>query len=127
MQRHNEQPQKMIVFDMDNTLLQNRFIDSCAERFNFVQALSLIRQIDKDPVSLTKRIASFLRGRQKTELLNIGDSIPIVEDVYEVIMELKKRSYVVGIISDCYQVITQLVAKKVNADFELANELQFIS
>ncbi len=56
---------KMVVFDMDNTILRGRFIDDCAERFNFKQALNLLRQIDHDPVSLTIRIASFLKRQNK--------------------------------------------------------------
>lgn len=115
---------KMVVFDMDNTLLQDRFIDVCAERFRFTQALVLIRQIDKDPVSITKRIASFLKDIPQTELLDTLDSIPLVEDSLAVIKELKRRSNIIGIISDSYQLITQIVAEKIDADFYMANELE---
>jgi glucosyl-3-phosphoglycerate synthase len=116
---------KLVVFDMDNTLLHGRFIDTCAERFNFKQALNLLRQIDHDPVSLTVRIASFLEGKRKSELLQIVEGISLVDDIVEVVSELKKRSYAVGIISDSYQLITQYVAKKINADFWMGNELQY--
>ena len=27
---------KLIVFDMDNTILRGRFIDTCADKFNFI-------------------------------------------------------------------------------------------
>ena len=115
---------RMVVFDMDNTLLQDRFIDVCAERFKFTQALVLIRQIDKDPVSITKRIAYFLKGLSKKELVETLESIPLIEDSLSVIEELRRRSNIIGIISDSYQIITQVIAEKVNADFYLANELQ---
>jgi glucosyl-3-phosphoglycerate synthase len=115
---------RMVVFDMDNTLLQDRFIDVCAERFRFTQALVLIRQIDKDPVSITRRIAYFLKDIPQSELLATLDSIPLVEDSLAVIKELKRRSNIIGIISDSYQLITQIVAEKVDADFYLANELE---
>ena len=115
---------RMVVFDMDNTLLQDRFIDVCAERFKFKQALVLIRQIDNDPVSITKRIAYFLRGLTKIELVETLESIPLIEDSLSVIEELRRKSNIVGIISDSYQLITQLIAEKINADFYLANELE---
>lgn len=115
---------RMVVFDMDNTLLQERFIDVCAERFKFKQALVLIRQIDNDPVSITRRIACFLKGLSKKELLETLESIPLIEDSLAVIEELRRRSKIIGIISDSYQLVTQLIAEKINADFYLANELQ---
>jgi HAD superfamily phosphoserine phosphatase-like hydrolase len=111
---------------MDNTLLQQRFIEVCAEKFKFQQALSLLRQIDNDPISLTQRIAWFLRDRKRSELAEIAASIPLVPDIFEVVENLKKHSYIIGIISDSYQLVTKMVAEKINADFELANELQFM-
>jgi glucosyl-3-phosphoglycerate synthase len=116
---------KMVVFDMDNTVLQDRFVEVCAQEYNFRQALSLLRQIDKDAVSLTKRIAYFLKGKRKSELIDIAKSIQMVPDIKDVIAELKSRSYVIGIISDSYQTVTEMVSKAIGADFELANELQF--
>ena len=115
----------MVVFDMDNTLLKGRFIDTCAGIYNFSQALNLLRQIDKNPISLTVRVASFLRGKTKSELLSIVENIPVVEDASSVIGELKSRGYRIGIISDSYQFITSFVAEKLGADFSYGNELQF--
>ena len=116
---------KMVVFDMDNTLLLNRFIDVSAAEFNFKQALGLLRQIDSDPVSLTVRIAALLKGKKKSELLAIASTIPLVNDIADVVQALKKKGFVVGIISDSYQLITQYIAEKINADFWMGNELQY--
>ncbi|MEO6612234.1 MAG: HAD family phosphatase [Chitinophagaceae bacterium] len=121
----NSQNFKMVVFDLDNTIFQKRFIDVCAEKFHFSQALTLLRQIDNNAVSLTQRIAGFLAGRKKAELIEIAAVIPLVPDIVEVVMELKQQGCIVGIISDSYQFVTEFVAKKINADFEMANELQF--
>jgi phosphoserine phosphatase SerB len=120
-----ESNNKMVVFDMDNTVLQGKFIDVCAEKFNFKQALTLLRQIDHDPVSLTVRIASFLKDKKKSDLIGLVSAIQLVDDIVEVVHELKKRTYTVGIISDSYQLITQFVANRVKADFWLGNELQY--
>ena len=123
MESNENKVLKMVVFDMDNTLLEDRFIDKCAEAFNFKQAMTLVRQIDKDPISRTQRIAHFLHGRKKSELLEIADRIPLVPGTEDVVHILKQRSYIVGIISDSYNLVTRLVAKKINADFDLSNEL----
>lgn len=116
---------KMVVFDMDNTLLQGKFIDECAERLNFKQALNLLRQIDHDSVSLTIRIASFLKGQKRSVLIDVVKNIQLTEGIADVVRELKRRSYIVGIISNSYQAVAEFVAEQINADFWLANELQY--
>ena len=112
---------------LENTLMKDQFIEVCARHYNFRQALNLVRQIDNDRVSLTRRIAAFLRDRTRTELMQLAESIPLVDDAVEVINELKKRNYLVGIISECYHFVSQMAARKVGADFELSNELVFIA
>ncbi len=47
---------KMIVFDMDDTILINRFINECADAFGFKAKLDELRFNEKDPIILTKRI-----------------------------------------------------------------------
>ena len=116
---------KMMVFDLDNTILQERFIEVCARQFNFSQALALVRQIDNDSVSLAKRMAGFLKGLKRSVLMDLAANIPIVTDTMDVFYELRQRGYYIGIISDSYQFVTQVAAKKINADFELSNQLQF--
>lgn len=118
---------KMVIFDLDNMLLQDKFIEACARHYNFRQALALVRQIDKDPLSLLRREAAFLRNRTRRELMDLAASIAMVPDTKEVVAELKQRGYRVGIISDTYQFVTQLVARKIGADFELSYELVFIA
>ncbi|MFD2520716.1 HAD-IB family phosphatase [Emticicia soli] len=116
---------KMIVFDMDNTLLMGRFIDACAERFNFTKDLLEIRSLEHDPVIITKRIATLLKGRNYGELIQVLDSIEIVPQTKEVIDELKERGYITGIISDSYDFVTSHIKNKLGMDFSIGNELEF--
>lgn len=116
---------KMIVFDMDNTLLQGRFIDTCAKFYGFDNALLQLRAADSDPVSTTKNIARLIKGLNISQLLAVADSISLVDDAVEVSRELKQRGYLIGIISDSYDVVTNYIKTKIEADFSLANELEF--
>jgi phosphoserine phosphatase SerB len=116
---------KMAVFDMDNTLLQGRFIDTCADVFGFKEELMNIRSTETDAVPLTKRIAHLLNGRSFQELIEIADSLQVVEGTDRIIQELKSRGYVTGIISDSYDCITNHVKTKLGMDFSLSNELEF--
>ncbi|MBL7823698.1 MAG: HAD-IB family phosphatase [Saprospiraceae bacterium] len=116
---------KLVVFDMDNTLLKGRFIDVCADKFGFKKELMNIRSSETDAIILTKRIATLLKDKTINELIEIADSIKIIEGTKEIIIELKKRGYIVGIISDSYDCITNHIKIKLGMDFSLSNELEF--
>ncbi len=116
---------KIAFFDMDNTLLRGRFIDTCARFYGFDKELLHIRSSESDPVIITKNIARLMKGLNISQVLAVADSIPLVEDAVEVVAALKKKGYVVGIISDSYDVITQHIKTKIGADFSLSNELEF--
>ena len=116
---------KLIVFDMDDTLLQGRFIDKCAEKFGLRKELMNIRSAETDPIILTKRIATLLKDKTISELIEVAESISIVEDVKEIVSQLKERGYIIGIISDSYDCITNHLRIKLGMDFSLSNELEF--
>ena len=84
-----------------------------------------IRSSETDAIILTKRIATLLKGKTINELIEIADSIKIIEGTKEIIIELKKRGYIVGIISDSYDCITNHIKIKLGMDFSLSNELEF--
>lgn len=116
---------KMIVFDMDNTILEGRFIDHCAEAFGFKDALAQLRAAEKDPIILTKRIGLLLKGRSMDELLAVAESIPLIPDIHEVVTAFKKNGFVVGIISNSYMLVTNYVKHSIHADFCMANKLEY--
>ena len=54
---------KMVIWDMDDTILKGRFIDECARIYGFTAKLEDLRSKEKDPIILTKRIALLLEGK----------------------------------------------------------------
>jgi len=80
--------------------------------------------MNHEPYIITMQIAGLLRDVSLDELLRITDGIGIVAGLDEVIGTLKSRGYLVGIVSDSYDVVANFVKKKVGADFALANELE---
>lgn len=119
--------QKIVVFDMDNTLLRGRFIDVCAEKFLFTDELAQLRATEKSPVILTKQVAKLMKGISLGDILQVIAAIPMVEDAESVVAALKHKGIVVGIISDSYQVVADFVRNKIGADFAIANRLEFFS
>jgi len=115
---------KIVLFDLDNTLLQEDFLNGCASRFNFSQAHTLLRQMDYDALQIFTRAALFMRGRTIDELTSIARATPLMENANDVVSELKSRSCIVGLISFGYQLMADEIGKRINADIVLANELK---
>ena len=116
---------KMVIFDMDNTLLEGSFITTASRVLGFEEELINIVTHNDTAIMRTKLIATLMKGHTVKEVIDVADTIPIVEDALEVVTELKKRGYVCGIISDSYDVVTNHIKNKLGMDFSVANELEF--
>ncbi len=116
---------KMIVFDLDNTIFQGKFIDTCAAHFGFVRQLEELRFNERDPIILTKRIGLLLKNKTLDDLLHIAAEIQLVKDIQEVVKQLKARKYRVGIITHSYMLIANYVKQNIGADFVYGNQLEF--
>lgn len=118
---------KIAILDMDNTLLRASFIQTAAEKFGFKKELVEIATAQTNPFIRTKLIAKLLKGRSIAEVLEVADSITVTPGAAQVVKELKERGFIVGIISDSYDCITNHLKNKFEFDFSLANELEFSS
>lgn len=116
---------KIAIFDMDNTLLRHSFIHTAAERFGFKKELINIISMQPNPFIRTKQIARLLKGKNISELLNTADEIPVTAHTCEIISLLKENGFVVGLMSDSYDCITNHLKNTFHFDFSLANELEF--
>jgi phosphoserine phosphatase SerB len=117
--------EKMIIFDMDNTLLEGSFITTAADEFKFRDELIKIVTEYNNPYTRTKSIARLLKNKSFDEILEVVDKIKIIDDAAHVIRELKKKGYICGIISDSYDIVTNHLKNKLKMDFSIANELEF--
>ena len=117
--------EKMIIFDMDNTLLEGSFITAAAEEFKFTDELIKIVTEYSNNYTRSKSIARLLKNKSFNEILEVVDKIKIIDDAAHVIRELKKKGYICGIISDSYDIVTNHLKNKLKMDFSIANELEF--
>lgn len=116
---------KIAMFDMDNTILRNSFINTAAEEFGFKKELVDIVTNNSNPFIRTKLIARLLKGKSIGDLLSVTDKIEATPHLPELIKELKKQGYITGIISDSYDCITNHLKNKFGFDFTISNELEF--
>jgi len=115
---------KLVMFDMDGTLIKGRGIFVIAEKKGFID--ELWRYI-KDPYleyyEKSIEIAKLSKGFKKNEYLEIFQKVPLQRNAQEVISELKKRNIKTAIATDSYLMLAENLKHRLNIDHAFANDL----
>ena len=95
---------KLVVFDMDGTLINGRLIEALSSKFGLYEK---VKEIQNDPFIFgyikTQRIASLLKGIEEKEIIFAIESVPFMEGCKNTISILKKNGYKTGIVTDSYR------------------------
>lgn len=120
------QPEKLALFDMDGTLLKGRVVINLAQRTNKTHELNqLLDSAALEPDERTRRIAALFAGVPRKVFEEAAMSMPLMPGAAELVVSLRKAGYRVGIVSDSFRVATEIVRRRVFADFSLAHIMRF--
>ena len=119
---------RLVVFDMDSTLIQQEVIDLLAQEAGVGEAVAEItaRAMDGEmdfKQSFTRRVA-LLKGLDKAVLARVADGLELTEGVERVISTLKGLGYKIGIISGGFDYFGEHLQKKLGLDYVFANVLE---
>ena len=117
---------QLALFDMDGTLLRGRFVVELGRRTGREAELAL--WLDNPCVSARKRtraIAEVLRGIPREIFEKVAAEIQLTEGAVSTVIGLRKLGYRVGIVTDSYWIASEIVRRRVFADFSVANLLRF--
>lgn len=116
----------LALIDMDGTLLDGRFVTALADASGKSEALRpLLDHPSMDASARTRRIASIFRGVRKSTFEEVARSLPLMHGAIDLVVGLRKRGYVVGIITDSYRIAAETVRRRVFADFSLSHVMTF--
>lgn len=119
---------RLIVFDMDSTLIQAEVIDEMAARFGVGDKVAAITEramngeLDFN-ASLIERVGS-LKGMDVKILEDILEKLPLTQGVEDFIKTVKSLGYKTAIISGGFSYFAQGLKNKLGLDFAFANELE---
>lgn len=117
---------RLALVDMDGTLLAGRFVVELAEQTGKSEALArLLDSVDLDPEERMRKIAAVFRGVPKSAFEELAKSIPLHPGAAEMVVGLRRRGYVVGVVTDSYHLVASIVRRRVFADFCVANVMKF--
>ena len=115
---------KLVVFDMDGTLLKQKGIFVIAEKKGFIDELwRLIKDDSKELYIRSIEIAKLSKGFSKKEYLDIFRTVPIQDNAENIIKELKKKGIKTAIATDSYQFLADDLKKRLGIDYAFANKL----
>ena len=117
------QKYKLVMFDMDGTLIDGRSIFVFSEKKGFKDKLLRSLQSDKEPYEKSIEIAQFLHGTSSTELLEIFRKIPLHNNVEKVAQKLKEKNIKTAVVTDSYQFIADDLKKRLHFDYAFGNNL----
>ena len=115
---------KLVLFDMDGTLLKDKGIFVIAEKKGFIE--ELIRLFKDDSREFYKRsidIAKLQKGFSKKEYLEIFRSVALQNHAKEVIEKLKNKKIKTAIVTDSYKFLADDLRQRLGVDYAFANDL----
>ncbi len=119
---------KLVVFDMDSTLIQAEVIDILAQHAGVGEEVAKITsaamhgEIDFKE-GLTRRVA-LLKGLDEKVLAQVARQLVLTEGADQVVKTLKRLGYKIGIISGGFDYFGEYLQKKLGLDYVFANVLE---
>lgn len=121
---------RLIVFDMDSTLIQAEVIDEMGkvhgvgEQIAEVTEKAMNGEIDFNE-ALKERVSK-LKGLEVEKMKEILDTLPLTPGVEEFIATIKSLGYKVAVISGGFSFFANALKDKLGLDYAFANELKII-
>ena len=121
---------RLVVFDVDSTLIQGEVIEmlaeraGCADKVREVTEAAMRGELDFAE-SLVRRVAC-LEGLSASVLDEVADSLELMPGARTTIRTLKRLGFRTGVVSGGFTTIIDRLAADLGLDFSLANDLEIV-
>jgi phosphoserine phosphatase len=121
---------RLIVFDVDSTLIQGEVIEMLAERAGAEAAVAAVTEAAMSgeldfAESLHRRVAT-LAGLSAEVLDDVGEQIELTPGARTTLRTLRRLGYHCGIVSGGFRQVIDPLAHELKMDFVAANELEIV-
>lgn len=118
--------QRLLLLDMDGTVTQSRYAVELARVTGHEAAL--IQTLDGDGGEAATRsedIAKLFQYIHKKKFEQVARSMVIRPGVIEFVNQMRRRGFMVGVVSDSYFVAADIIRRRIFADFAMAHTISF--
>lgn len=117
---------RLALLDMDGVLVEGRFVVALARETGKEESLStLLDNPAVPPEERPRRIAALFEGIPKGTFEKVSRGIPLMPGAPETVVALRKAGYRVGIVTDSFRTASEIVRRRVFADFSVAHLMRF--
>lgn len=121
---------RLVVFDMDSTLIEAEVIDELAKAAGVGGQVSEITESamrgEIDFTESFKRRVALLKGLDESVLSEIAENLPVTEGAEKLVSTLNALGYTTAILSGGFNYFGQYLQKRLGIDYVHANELEII-
>lgn len=118
--------QRLLLLDMDGTVTQSRYAVELARVTGHESALmQMLDGYGGDAATRSESIAKLFQYVHKKMFEQVARSMVIRPGVIEFVNQMRRRGFMVGVISDSYFVAADIVRRRIFADFAIAHTISF--
>lgn len=125
--RFFSQEKKLVVFDMDSTLIREECIDELGGALNIKEKIATItRKAMNGEVDFKEALRErvhLLKGVHESVLQDIASRLTLTPGAADLIATLKRMGYTVALISGGFSFFTNILKHKLDLDYAFGNEL----
>jgi phosphoserine phosphatase len=119
---------RLIVFDMDGTLLEGETLVFVARELGVEKEVELITNKamngELDFMEAMKQRMNLFKGLPIKKFEEITKKITLMSDAKKLVKELKKRNFITAIITGGFDIVAKRVAHELGIDIFIANQLE---
>ncbi len=126
--------QRLLLLDMDGTITPSRFVVELARTSGLEDGLKALldrpdhdHDDDGDAATRSDRIAKLFRFIHKQKFEQVARALDIRPGVIEFVNQMRRRGFMVGVVSDSYFIAAEIMRRRIFADFAMAHTIQFDS
>ena len=118
--------QRLLLLDMDGTVTPARYAVELAQATGLSAALlQLLDANPGDAATRSESIAKIFQYVHKKQFERVAHELVIRPGVVEFVNQMRRRGFMVGVVSDSYFVAADIVRRRIFADFAMAHTISF--
>ena len=118
--------QRLLLLDMDGTVTPSRYAVELAQATGHTAALmKLLDANPGDAATRSESIAKIFQYVHKKQFERVAHELVIRPGVVEFVNQMRRRGFMVGVVSDSYFVAADIVRRRIFADFAMAHTISF--
>jgi len=117
-------PYKLIIFDMDGTLLQDHFIYAYADHCGFRrQIMSIMNGTRTEPYQTSIEVARLLTNRDSREMLSVFQTVPTQTHLPLLLDAVAQADMKTAVVSASYHFLIERLRTRLNLTYGFSNTL----